>query len=170
MTNVRLHNSGDIVKVMVIVFRGKGLQTEREKLVEQQLYAEPQRCLKRPKSKSSFILSTCHRIIQQAPSFKLWLVLWKQQLRVLHHHQVNQTLSHLDGAVQRGIVQLLELRPDVLQVELRPSHHDSGQSRLISSAALTTTRARLYCAVDTETPSYLYLKLLLLLQKVLVTC
>lgn len=140
--------------------------------MEQQLYAEPQRCLKRPKSKYSFILSMCYRIIQQAPSFKLWLVLWKQQLRVLHHHhhQVNQTLPHLDGAVQRGIIQLLELRPDVLQVELRPSHHDSGQSRLISSAALTTTRACLYFAVDTETPSYLYLKLLLLLQKVLVTC
>lgn len=32
----------------------------------------------------------CIIIIQQAPCFKLCLVLWKQQLRVLHHHQENQ--------------------------------------------------------------------------------
>lgn len=112
----------------------------------------------------------CHRIIQKAPSLKLWLVPWKQQLRALPHRQVSQTLAHLDGAVQRGLVQLLELHPDVLQVELRPNHHDSGQSRLIGSAALTTTHARLYFVADTKTPSNLYLKLLLLLQKVLVAC
>lgn len=32
----------------------------------------------------------CIIIIQQAPCFKLCLVLWKQQLRVLHHHQESQ--------------------------------------------------------------------------------
>lgn len=136
---------------MVMVCRGRRLQTEREKLVEQQLHAEPQRGFS--------------RITRRVPSSKLGLVAWKQQLCAVLHQQVHQTPPHLDGAVQRGLVQLLELRPDVLQVQLRPSHHDSGQSRLVGSAALTTTRARLYFAVDAETsyshsPSCFYAGLL----------
>lgn len=61
---------------------------------------------------------------------------------------------HLDGGVQRGLVQLLELRFDVQQVELRPTHHDSGQGGLVSSAALTTSRARVNLTTDTETLSH----------------
>lgn len=126
---------------VIPVIQLKGLW-KREKLLEQQLYAGPQRCLKLPQNPN--LVSYYHRIIEQDPSFKVQLVPWKQPLRVLHHHQVTRTPPHLDGAVQRRLVLLLELRPDVLQVQLRPGHHDSGQSRLVGSAALTTTRAHLY--------------------------
>lgn len=52
--------------------------------------------------------------------------------------------------MQRGLVQLLELCSDVQQVELRTTHHDSGQSRLVGSAALTTPHAHINFSVGTE--------------------
>lgn len=105
-----------------------------------------QHSLKRPKSKSKF------HIIEVSQKHSAGSILSAVVSTGAAAQSSPPSLPHLDGAVQRGLVQLLELRPDVLQVELRPSHHDSGQSGLVGSAALTTTRARLCFAVDTEKP------------------
>lgn len=132
LINVRLRDSSDPVKGIVKKRKAIGAAALRW---TSEMFETPQ---------NPNLVSYYHRIIEQDPSFKVQLVPWKQPLRVLHHHQVTLTPPHLDGAVQRRLVLLLELRPDVLQVQLRPGHHDSGQSRLVGSAALTTTRAHLY--------------------------
>lgn len=69
------------------------------------------------------------------------------QLVIIQHYSfmLNQIFSemvpHLDGRVQRVLVEFLELSSDVQQIDLRATHHDSVQSRLICSTALTTSLA-----------------------------
>lgn len=46
-------------------------------------------------------------------------------------------VPHLDGRVQRVLVEFLVLSSDVQQIDLRATHHDSVQSRLICSTTLT---------------------------------
>lgn len=85
-------------------------------------------------------------VSQDLPT-KLWLEPRKWQHRVI---RLFQRPSYLDGGVQRGLVKLLELRSDVQQVNLRPTHHDSGQSRLVSSAALKTSCAHFNFTPNSE--------------------
>lgn len=49
----------------------------------------------------------------------------------------SEMVSHLDGRVQRVLVEFLELSSDVQKIDLRATHHDSVQSRLICSTTLT---------------------------------
>ncbi len=50
----------------------------------------------------------------------------------------SKRVPHLDGGVQRVLVEFLELGSDVQQIDLRPTHHDPVQSRLVCPTALTT--------------------------------
>lgn len=52
--------------------------------------------------------------------------------------KVKNHISHPDGREQRVSVEFLELGSDVQQVDLRPAHHDPGQSGLVSSCTLKT--------------------------------
>lgn len=54
-------------------------------------------------------------------------------------HIVSEMVPHLDGGVQRVLVDFLELGSDVQQIDLGPTHHDSVQSRLVGSTTLAIT-------------------------------
>lgn len=56
-------------------------------------------------------------------------------------HIVSEMVPHLDGGVQRVLVDFLELGSDVQQIDLGPTHHDSVQSRLVGSTTLATRLA-----------------------------
>lgn len=100
--------------------------------------------------------------VSQDPPYKLWSEPSKWRHRVMG---LFQRPPHLDGGVQRGLVKLLELRSDVQQVNLRPTHHDSGQSRLVSSAALKTSRARFNFTLKRWSPKNLHIHLHALIQE-----
>lgn len=54
-----------------------------------------------------------------------------------HYYYDTEVVLYLDGRVQRGLVEFLELGSDVQQIDLGPTHHDSVQSGLVGPATLT---------------------------------